>query len=59
VSHDDVHVVVEASLEDVPVELSEHLVAVRVDRRVVQREDGDALFGHVVDERAHLSSSPA
>ena len=34
--------VVEARLEDARVELLHHLVGVGVDRRVVEREDGDA-----------------
>ena len=50
--HDDVHVVVEAGLEDRLVELAVHRVGVGVGRRIVDLDDGDAVGGAVVDDRA-------
>ena len=51
--HDDVDVVVEAGLQDVRVELLEHLVRVGVHGGVGQREERDSLLRGVAHQRPH------
>jgi len=48
--HNDVHGVVHPRVEDVPVQLLEHLVRVGIRGRIVQLEDRDTFFHAVIDE---------